>query len=121
MRVSDFKRRSNIAEWKRAIESFQCSGLSLREWCVKHGMTEQQYYYRFRRVREFILDEVENKSSTVSLVKYSLSDDEVPEKASKSNRPSDSRIIVRYGELKVSFPGTTDLISIARFMKELAQ
>ncbi len=123
MRVSEFKRRSNIAEWKRESEDFRCSGLSLREWCVKHDITEQQYYYRLRRVREFILDEVENKSTTVSLVKYSLSDDNVSENASKSERLSDSRsrIIVRYGELRVSFPETTDIVRIALFMKELAQ
>ena len=121
MRVSEFKRYSNIGAWKREIENYQCSGLSLREWCVKNGITEHQYYYRLRRVREYLIDEVENKSSMVSLVKYSLPDDNVFTNASKSEHIPDCRIIVRYGELRVSFPGTTDISLIVRFMKELAQ
>lgn len=121
MSVLEFKKRSNFAAWKREIESYQCSGLSLHEWCVKTGITEQQYYYRLRRVREYLIDEVEKKSTTVSLMKYSLADNNVSSEVSESECHSDHRIIVRYGELTVSFPETTNISLLARFMKELAQ
>ena len=121
MRVSEFKKRANIVVWKREIESYQCSGLSLHEWCVKTGITEQQYYYRLRQVREYLIDEVEKKSTTVSLMKYSLPDDGVSINVSESARHSDHRIIVRYGELRVSFPEATSISLIAQFMKELSR
>ena len=109
MRVSEFKRRSNIAAWKREIENYQYSGLSLREWCVKTGITEAQYYYRLRRVREYVLDEVENKSPSISLVKYSLPDGNVSAKTNEAGNHLDNRIIVRYGELSASFSAITDI------------
>ena len=121
MRASEFKRRSNIAAWKKEIESYQCSGLSLRDWCIENDMTQQQYYYRLRRVREFLIDEIESRSAAVSLVRYSVPDDKESRKACKAAPPSDGRIEIKFGELKASFPETTDISIIVRFMRELAQ
>ena len=37
--------------------------MSIRDWCKQNGLTEQQFYYRLRYVREAILESLESPQS----------------------------------------------------------
>ena len=57
MKVSKFKEMAHIEEWKSLIARRLESKLSVSDWCKQNDITEQQYYYRLRRVRETIVDD----------------------------------------------------------------
>lgn len=117
MRVSKIKELANIENWKEIIIRRKESGLSISAWCRQNNMTQQQYYYRLRKVREAAIDTFENKTSP--LVKYS------PVNIVSTNLheadENGERIVVRYGEATAEFSTTADIHIIAELMKELSK
>lgn len=52
--ITAVKEQVKIAEWQRQIEEKELSGISTEEWCKLQGIGKSTYYYRLRRVREYI-------------------------------------------------------------------
>lgn len=121
MKVSEFKHQNNIIAWRALIEQYRSSGQSLREWCQQNNLTEQQYYYRLRRVKESIIEEVEKATTTVSLVKLEPKCLMAPRDFPPPVDGQKHKIVVRYGSSEAEFSENTDVCLIARLMKELAQ
>jgi len=59
MTVSKAVRKLRLQEWAKQIVECENSGLSVSEWCEKNEVGYKNYYYRKRRVREELLDAVE--------------------------------------------------------------
>ena len=47
-----------LKEWAEQIRECQNrpAGMSVVDWCVSHGITKADYYYRLRRVRQVCLE-----------------------------------------------------------------
>jgi len=56
MRVNAVTRTIQLQEWASQIQERLQSGLTVNEWCVRHGIPVKTYYYRLRRVREELLE-----------------------------------------------------------------
>ena len=41
-----------MQQWSGMLRERQESGLSVKEWCLEHGISEHSYYYRLRRLRQ---------------------------------------------------------------------
>ena len=52
-----------LQEWAAQIRECQDrpAGMSVVDWCVCHGITKANYYYRLRRVREACLEDLQGK------------------------------------------------------------
>jgi hypothetical protein len=59
MNVQSLARRIRIQEWAAQITEFKQSGLTVRQWCANMGIDKKTYYYRLKRVREEMLDDIE--------------------------------------------------------------
>jgi len=55
MRVQALKHMMRLREWAAQIDECQKSGLTVKQWCDKHGINRKTYYNRVRLVREEIL------------------------------------------------------------------
>ena len=114
MRVNEAMKLAKLSEWRQLIACQKVSGLSVRGWCALNDMSEQQFYYRLRQVREAVLDTFEPVSD-VQLVR--LTDIE-PMKATPG-APHGASIVVRYGAISVEFPEDMDVQRIASFVRAL--
>lgn len=45
-----------LQEWSQIIQAGQNSGLSKREFCRQNGISERQYYYWLKKLRETVVE-----------------------------------------------------------------
>lgn len=65
--IAEVKREVQIAEWQRQIQERQEQGIAVEEWCVNLGISKEAYYYRLRKVREYMCKRIDvMDDSTVS-------------------------------------------------------
>ena len=52
--------RYRLKEWMEQIRDCQNrpAGMSVSDWCTRHGITKANYYYRLRRVRSAYLKHI---------------------------------------------------------------
>lgn len=114
MKIIEAKKLSKLSTWQRLISQQKASGLSIRCWCEQNALTEQQFYYRLRRVREAILDKPEPVPE-VQLVRLPETEPNTFIRTPDVNR----LIIVRHGTTSVEFPSDSDIQRIASFVRAL--
>ena len=114
MKVSDAKKLAKLSKWQQQVNQQKARGLSIRCWCEQNALTEQQFYYRLRQVREAVLDIIES-CSDVQLVRLPEIE---PLTDTLHQRPQIS-IIVRHGTASIEFPPDIDMQQIAMFVRAL--
>ena len=114
MKVSEAKKLARLSKWQQLVNQQRASGLSIRCWCEQNALTEQQFYYRLRQVREAVLDKIES-CSDVQLVR--LPEIETP--TALVLQRSQSSIIVRHGTTSIEFSPDSDMQQIAQFVRSL--
>ena len=58
MDVIEFKQEYRLRQWGEIIKEQQESGQTVRAWCSERGISTKTYYYRLRKVREAICQNV---------------------------------------------------------------
>ena len=114
MKVSEAKKLAKLSKWQQQVNQQKASGLSIRCWCEQNALTEQQFYYRLRQVREAVLDTIES-CSDVQLVRLPEIE---PSTDTALQRPQ-SLIIVRHRTVSIEFPHDIDMQQIALFVRAL--
>ena len=56
-KIAEVKKEVQLREWAEMVRVCRSSGLSVRRWCMENGVNQKTYYYRLRRVREFLCEE----------------------------------------------------------------
>jgi len=57
-RSMEVRNQYRAAEWAELIARRSASGLSVREFCVQQGISEQAYYYRLRKLRQQVAEKL---------------------------------------------------------------
>lgn len=54
-----------LQQWAEMIRDCQSRSeeMTVEEWCLNHGITKANYYYRLRRVRESLLETLPKQTS----------------------------------------------------------
>ena len=102
--IAEIKERVQIAEWQRQIEERQSEGLSVAAWCERQGIGKSTYYYRLRKIREYICQLTGQQS--VEKTKAEEKQQIIPIPTSVS-APCENRIEIISGDLRISFVGET--------------
>lgn len=55
-RISQIKNELLMKEWAAMVWECRSSGLTVKDWCMNNGINIKTYYYRLKRVRNFICD-----------------------------------------------------------------
>ena len=63
MKVQELKRQLRLQEWAEQIKVCKQSGLTVREWCKENGIYIKTYYDRMKRVREELVDAIDNEDA----------------------------------------------------------
>ena len=97
MTSTELKHKANLQQWSQAMQDCRTSGLSVKAWCVAHGVTTATYYRRERAVLSEAQQQV--KPATVSFA-------ELPAPAKMQCSVSQRVATVRYRDMSLDiYPG----------------
>lgn len=101
--ITEVKERVQLSEWQKQIGERQASGVGVAAWCERQGISPSTYYYRLRKIREYLCQISGQPSGNPdgrSKEEQRIVPIHIPVSASR-----ESQIEIRCGELHISFPG----------------
>ena len=57
--IARVKKEIKLAEWAEMVKMRNASGLTVSEWCRQNGINLKTYYYRLKRMRQAVCNELE--------------------------------------------------------------
>ena len=89
-----------LQQWAQVVKACNASGLSNREYCRQHNISEKTYYYWVRRLRQAAASQIEARTPTL-----------VPlEPAPATVCPeADDMLYIRFRGAELTLPGRTDI------------
>lgn len=92
-----------LSDWAQIVQEQQASGLNKREFCQQNGITERQFYYWLKKVRQAVVE-----TAQPQLVEL---------------RPQDSTaaetLKIEWGEAKLELPGAVDMDAVAVLLRSI--
>lgn len=71
--IGHVKSQLRLRQWAEQIDDCQRSGMSVTGWCSANGIATNTYYYRLKKVRENMLDSIQDSQTALCEVKSELS------------------------------------------------
>ena len=68
-------------QWKQFILDRQASGLTIDEWCERHGLSRSTYFVWLRRIRKEACQSVPEPRSTAPVHFVQIGEEKVPDAA----------------------------------------
>ena len=63
-------------EWIEMVRSQECSGKSASAWCKENGIASSTFYYRRKKVKEAVKEEIGSVSEKNEVVRIEFKDEE---------------------------------------------
>ena len=101
--VLEVREAYRVQGWSKAIAECRASGLTNREFCQQRGISERQYYYWLKKLRESASEAVAPR--LVELEQHS----ETPEMLFR----------VEYGQARMELPANVDMDAVAAVLRSL--
>lgn len=107
-KISQVKTNMRISAWADMIRERNESGLTISEWCINNGINRKTYYYRQRKVREFICDHnMDNNHNIGSLVPNPVPQHDIVPVSMESVSNNDiQQIKITTANISVELPST---------------
>lgn len=100
-RISQVKTELLMKSWADMVRECRSSGLTVKEWCADNGVNTKTYYYRLKRVRNYLCD---NKLADIETDRASGQHDIVPIESIPDN---DAQVIkITSGNISIELPTT---------------
>ena len=58
-KIGTIKKELKHRKWQEMYESYLSSGKNVTEWCAENGISKKTFYYRFRQIRNEVIETVE--------------------------------------------------------------
>ena len=90
-------------QWTQIIQDCQSSGMSNKEYCRQHGISEKSYSYWLRKLRSAVAEgmpQIVEMEAPVAI---------------------DEKVYIRFRGAEVTLPGGTDAEAIAAVLRSLQQ
>ncbi|MFQ7292448.1 MAG: IS66 family insertion sequence element accessory protein TnpA [Monoglobales bacterium] len=58
-KIVQIKNNVKLHEWSMMVKACRSSGLTVSQWCNENDIKLKTYYYRLRKVREYLCEETE--------------------------------------------------------------
>lgn len=89
------------AQWAAAIQECKASGLTNKEYCIQHGLSEKSFYYWQKKLRAQIVDAV-------------------PELVPLEEVPTQSgELHIRYRGAELTLPERVDMDAVATLLRSI--
>ena len=89
-------------QWAQIIRECQSSGLSNREYCQQHGISEKSYYYWLRKLR-------------------GTAAESIPQIVEIEPPAMEDKVYIRFRGGELTLPAGTDVEAIAAVLRSLQQ
>ena len=99
-----------LQHWAQVVKSCNTSGLSNREFCRQHQISEKTYYYWLRRLREAGASQMEDRTPTLVPL------EPAPQPA---RQETDDMLYIRFRGAELTLPGRTDMDTVAALLKSI--
>ena len=90
-------------QWAQIIRECQSSGLSNKEYCRQHGISEKSYYYWLRKLRSAAAERI---PQIVEVEPPAIAED---------------KVYIRFRGAELTLPAGTDVEAIAAVLRSLQQ
>lgn len=57
--IAMVKKEMKLAQWAEMVRQRNESGLTVTDWCKENGINLKTYYYRLKRMRQAVCNEIE--------------------------------------------------------------
>ena len=99
MKPTEVKQEYQLQIWSSMIQEQKASGLSIKNWCMENGVSENSYYYRLRKIRQTACAALEQmKETTIAEI------------------PAQVRITMKSGTVEISDAGPEILAQILKVL-----
>lgn len=89
--IARVKKEIKLAEWEEMEKMRNASGLTVSEWCRQNGINLKTYYYRQKRMRQAVCNELEVH-------------DIVPLESVNDSEQKSEKIEISVGDVKITLP-----------------
>ena len=101
--IVKIKNEVMLKQWAEMVQCRNESGLTVSEWCRQNGINPKTYYYRLKRVRNAVYNEIEQH-------------DIVPVLPKEEPEPSAEKIEIMVGDVKIALPDTFNPETLRRLL-----
>ncbi len=101
--IAKVKKEVKQAQWAEMVRSRNESGLTVTDWCKQNGINPKTYYYRLKRMRQAVCDEIEQH-------------DIVPVEPIASTEPTSEKIELSVGDVKIALPDSFNEDTLRRLI-----
>ena len=99
-----------LQQWAQVVRECNTSGLSNREYCRQHNISEKTYYYWVRRLRQAAASQMEDQTPT--LVPLDPAQPAFPQEA-------DDMLYIQFRGADLTLSGRTDMDAVAALLKSI--
>ena len=89
--IAKMKKKVKLAQWTEMVRSRSESGLTVTDWCKENGINFKTYYYRLKRIRQAVHNEIEQH-------------DIVSVELTAGTETTAEKIELSIGDVKISLP-----------------
>ena len=101
--IAKMKKEAKLVQWAEMVRSRSESGLTVTDWCKENGINLKTYYYRLKRIRQAVCNEIEQH-------------DIVPVEPTASAETTAEKIELSVGDVKISLPDDFNESTLRRLL-----
>ena len=103
-KIEKVKKEVQLKQWAEMVQCRNKSGLTVTQWCADNNINLKTYYYRLKKVREAMCNEIE-------------SHDIVP--VTPQTEEQSARIDLSVGDVKISLPDNFSSDALRKILEVL--
>ena len=102
-KIAKVKKEIKLAQWVEMIRQRNESGLIVTDWCKQNGIHIKTYYYRLKRMRQAVCNEIEQHEI-------------VPVEPIAGTEITTEKIELSIGDVKISLPDDFNESTLKRLL-----
>ena len=126
--MDDSTREVRLAHWNTVVSECQNrpDGMTIKDWCSEHGISDKQYYYWQRQVRKVTYDQMvaeRNLPAASSAGTITFAEVPLPQQNSETSAALNGFIpdaVLRAGKVTVALSNSASSQLICRIMEAVA-
>ena len=101
--TAKMKKEAKLAQWAEMVRQRNESGLTVTDWCRQNGINLKTYYYRLKRIRQAVCNEIEQHEI-------------VPVEPIAGTEITAEKIELSIGDVKISLPDDFNESTLKRLL-----
>ena len=118
MNAWEIKREVQIPMWQERIKACRSSGMTVKDWCKKNGITKQTYYAWEKHCLQRVSNNKENSTNAIiKVIPEEPSNGEMAQKPEEATAPTE--LVIRCGCVSMDISPQMSVTKIAELVSAL--